>query len=307
MKKISVLFLAALLAASPVFAQNVSATAKIFSAEATLGDEIRLVLQVERPKKFIIDTPDAKINLSPFEIKRVEVLEAHRGTNRVQETYVLVLTAFELGDLKVPAFAVHYHTDMGKAEQILTDPVDVKIKSVGKKPTDKEDIRPIKGPVKFSLKFIREWLLGCLAAILKVFLIVKIIRRRRKQNLDPESLLLPAERAGKELERLNAKGYLEEQKIKEYYTELSNILRRYFERQHAMIALESTTDEILSELKKKDFVSGVTTDSKDVLQACDLVKFAKEVPSRSLATDLSVKILSIVERTKPVAPVEKKK
>ena len=284
--------------------ENVRVTAQAYPSKVTIGDEIRLVIQVERPRKFIVDTPTDKLNLSPFEIKRVEISPVPRGKNRVSEVFTAVLTVFEIGNLKIPAFPVGYHTESGTAKQIMTEPIAVQVASVGKRSTDKDDIRPIKGPEFFDLSFIQRWFLGILAAALAILLVVKIILRRRKKQVDPESLLPAAERARRELERLKIKGYLEERKPKEFYSELSNILRRYFERQHSMIALELTTDEMLLQLKEKPFDRSIVEKIKQVLQDCDLVKFAKYEPPVAWAADLESKILEILEATEP--EIEKK-
>ena len=294
----SILFLC-FIAPGAFCAVNVQVTAKAFPSKATLGDEIRLVIQIERPKKFIVDAPSEKINLSPFEVKRVEVSPTQRGENRVQETFTVVLTAFEMGKLKVPAFPILYRTDTGRVERLMTDLVDVEVVSVGKKSTGKEDIRSIKGPVFFDLRFIKDWVCGILAALLTIFLIAKVIRRRNKNKIDPESLLAADDRARLELGRLKKKGYLEERKMKEFYSELSNILRRYFERQYLIVALESTTEELISTLKQKEFNSGAVQKIKEVLEACDLVKFAKYDPPASLASSLEAKVFEILVETKP--------
>src|SRR4051812_46218219 len=59
--------------------ESVKVTAQAFPSKATIGDEIRLVVDVERPKKWMVDTPSQKLKLDPFEVKRVEVSPVKRG------------------------------------------------------------------------------------------------------------------------------------------------------------------------------------------------------------------------------------
>jgi len=153
--------------------EEVTVTARAFPEKATLGDEIRLWIQVERPKKFSVLAPTRKVKVSPFEIKSVETSPIARGNNRIRETFILTLTVFELGDLTIPPVPIEVRSDTGHRQTALTDPVHVKIVSVGKKKTDKEDIRPIKGPVSFDLSGFWACVAGILAALLAVFLTIK--------------------------------------------------------------------------------------------------------------------------------------
>ena len=73
-------------------------------------------------------------------------------------------------------------------------------------------------------------------------------------------------------------------KVKEYYSELTEIVRGYIERELKVPALEKTTDEVLDMLK--DFKNAETiltsedtiTKLRDLLREADLVKFAKSKP-----------------------------
>jgi len=279
--------------------EEVTVTARAFPEKLTLGDEIHFLIQVERPKKYTVQAPSRHAKLSPFEIKAVETSPIVRGKNRIRETFTLTLTVFKLGDLVIPPVPVEILDADGRSDIALTDPVHVQVVSVGKKTTDKDDIRTIKGPVSFNFSAAGAWLMGFLAAALAIFLTVKVILRRRKKIADLESLMPPHERAYLELERLRAKGFLEERKIKEFYSELSDIFRRYLERSFGIAALDGTTREIIAALKQKDFSSVLLGKAKELLENSDLVKFAKFDPPRSLAQNLETRLVEIVEATRP--------
>ena len=283
----------------PVFAEApVRVTARVLPSKATVGDEIKLFIQAERPRKFSVSIPE-KVVVAPFELKRVEASPFVSGQNRVRETFILVLTIFELGDFKIPPVPVSYKDESGRGGQVQTEPVAVKVVSVGKKPTDKDDIRPIKGPVALGLRWLRTLAGGVLAALLSILLAVKIILRKRKEALDLESLKPPHERAMLELGRLQGKGWLEAGRTKEFYSELADILRRYLERRFTIESLELTTFELVRILKEKEFDAGVVGKIKDLLENSDLVKFAKFSPPKSLADDLVRELTDIVEMTTP--------
>ena len=295
-----------LFAAQNAFAavSSVQATARVIPEKARLGDEIRLFVQVDRPKKYVLFPPSEKIDLAPFEVKKVELSPYVSGKNRVCETFILTLTVFQLGDLTVPPVRIQFQDHKGVRGEVKTEPVTVKIVSVGKKPADKDDIRSIKGPVASGFAGARNWLLGSVAAILAVWLVVIVVRRLRKKFIDPESLKPPHERARLELERLKKQGFIEQHKTKEFYSGLSDILRRYLERQFGTETLERTTAEVVSALKEKTLDPEALEDIRKVLENSDLVKFAKYDPERSVTDELEKRLLNAVDRTRPVPPKE---
>lgn len=311
MKKTPVLLTALVLALTGVCVaaerlSPVSAEARVLKSRVKIGDELRLLLQVEHPRKFSVTPPDEKLVLSPFEIKRVESVPVRRGQNRIQQTFRLTLTVFETGDLQVPAIPVGYRDEEGNPGEIRTAPVPVKVVSVGKKITDKDDIRPIKAPV--SLGLLRFWtgLGGLLAGALFIFFAVHVVRRVLKERKDLESRKPPHERVKIELARLKDKGFLEEKDHKSFYSGLSDILRLYLERRYGVEALERTSSELAEELLKRSFDAGLAREIGELLSEADLVKFAKFAPPYEHAQKLEALLLDIVERTRP-APNEGKK
>lgn len=283
-----------LLSAAAWAAGPVDVSVKALPAKVTLGDEIRLLIQVERPKVFSVIPPSNKLDLSPFEIKRVETSPDRRGQNRVRETFVLTLTVFQLGDLKIPSVPVEYQDSSGRRKTLMTEPVAVKVVSVGRRVSDKDDIRTIKGPVAFGWMRWLGWFLAACALLLAAGLCVRLIRRRMKNAVDPESLKPPHERALLELGRLKEKDLLSHDNQKEFYSELADILRRYLERRFGVEAFECTTPEILSAMRKKTLDAGIIKKARQVFEQSDLVKFAKYLPPRSLADDLEAAIREIV-------------
>ncbi len=286
----------------------VTVTARAVPSKATIGDEIRLLVQVDRPRKYKVSVPSDQLKLDPFEVKRLEKPPFTDGKNRVRETFVLVLTVFELGDLQVPPVMVQYKDESGRGGFLLGPPVAVKVVSVGKKATDKDDIRPIKGPVSLSLNAIRVFVLSLLAVLLTIFLVVKVfLRIKYQRQIDLESRKPPHERVALELGRLWKKEYLEAGKAKEFYSELTDILRRYLERQFQIEALEQTSFEITRSLKEKEFGGEAVSKANELLEQSDLVKFAKFVPPRRRADELAAKLVEFVNETKPVAESAVKK
>jgi hypothetical protein len=82
-----------------------------------------------------------------------------------------------------------------------------------------------------------------------------------------------------ELEKLRAKKLWQTGKIKDYHTELTDILRKYFEDRFHIMAMESTTAEILEDLEAKTLIAKENREVLSrILLMADLVKFAKYLP-----------------------------
>jgi hypothetical protein len=146
-------------------------------------------------------------------------------------------------------------------------------------------IKPIKGPVKipFSILEYLPWIIaGMLFLAIAGFLLYYLIRRRKGEPiflLRPSVKYQPHEWALMELEKLRIKKLWQAGKMKEYHTELTDILRKYIEDRFRLMAMESTTGEILEDLEEKTGIrKECRTTLGKILSMADLVKFAKYLP-----------------------------
>ena len=114
--------------------------------------------------------------------------------------------------------------------------------------------------------------------------LILYLRSRKKTPEEIEAAIPPYELALLRLKELDAKELWQKNKIKQYYVELTGIVRTYIERELHIPALESTTDELIETVT--DFNSSSTLDIPEetitklrrLLQDADLVKFAKFKP-----------------------------
>lgn len=123
------------------------------------------------------------------------------------------------------------------------------------------------------------WVLAGLALVIALLL---WIRYSKRKTLDEPAEQTPkAPRKPAHIEALEALAVLREKQlwqkghVKAYYTDLTDILRRYIERRYAVNTLERTSREIIADLK----LCGVPADTfarlKATLELADMVKFAK--------------------------------
>jgi hypothetical protein len=108
-------------------------------------------------------------------------------------------------------------------------------------------------------------------------------RKKKKQSTVLEEYvkptLSPHEEALFALRELEEKKLWQQGLVKQYYSEATEIVRRYFERRFAFPALEMTSDEILQKLKSFDEVQQLNNEPRTFFTTADLVKFAKYEPT----------------------------
>ena len=107
------------------------------------------------------------------------------------------------------------------------------------------------------------------------------------------------ELALQQLEELEQQQMWQNGEVKGYHTALTYIVREYLENRYGIQALEQTTDEILAQLRVRDFDLALSQKLGDVLQTADLVKFAKAQPTAEFHAQAMTYARSFILETKP--------
>src|SRR5699024_10357620 len=104
--------------------------------------------------------------------------------------------------------------------------------------------------------------------------------KKKKETSEKILLLPPLDEAILALKNLDASEYIQQNNSKEYYSELTTILKRYLDREVLHNALESTTKELMTYLymlrdsQKVPFNRELLRELEDILKRADLIKFA---------------------------------
>jgi hypothetical protein len=204
------------------------------------------------------------------------------GNGHIELKTDYLITSFDSGLYYIPPVKILAGNDTIESNylaiKVMTYDVD----------TTKMEIFDIKGVQKppFVLgDYLMETLLFLLIyglVLLSIWLYLrKKYRKSTAEDLTPESLLPPHVVAIMELDRLRSEKLWKLGKNKQYYTELSEILRKYIERRFQINALEMTSEEILILFKRDKTTQSVYQNLRQILQLSDLVKFAKIEPLES--------------------------
>ncbi len=140
-----------------------------------------------------------------------------------------------------------------------------------------DDIRDVKPPVDWPANAAYLFILaGIILFMVAVFLIKYFCWRYKKNKALYQTPKSPWQLAYERLEALKGQNYPALGQVKEYYYELSDIIRHYLEDRFSMKAPEMTTPEFLWFLKgSNDLIQEHKELLSDFLNSCDMVKFAK--------------------------------
>jgi hypothetical protein len=259
-----------------VFAQNTPrATAKVDTTNIRIGEQFQLEIEVNDTSNVIIPKLDKLNGLEIVEEGKIDTIKSS-----LIKRYIL--TGFDSGAFYVPQQQIFIRNQAFLTDSILINVATVPVDTV------KQKMFPIKSIQEEPYVFddFKPYLIWVLLGILLIGVILYFILRKKKIEEQKESipLLPPYEEAIERLKVLDEKLLWQNNKIKQFYSELTEIIRDFIEKELKIPALEITSDELLEYLKGfKDAetieLSKETFDTlKALLQEADLVKFAKSKP-----------------------------
>jgi hypothetical protein len=219
------------------------------------------------------------------------------------EVYACTLAVYKPGLATIPTFKFMVTNDSGKIAQIAGDSLRVTIHSVLPADTAGLDIADIKGPRPLRGP-IWPYIVIPLALALIIFVGLRLRGILRGKVQVPMAPLRPAwEVAIERLDSLKAERHIEFGRFKQFYFELSMIVRGYLEGRYETPAVESTTYELEDDGKLKAISDDLYRRLFGFFRRADLVKFAKSIPtSREAEEDLTF-AYELVIKTRPL-PVE---
>ncbi len=278
-----------------------SVAASAGKSEVQVGEDLTLTLVLRHPPEGrYVAPPDTAF--APFDV----IGNSEETVSPVETRLQVRLAPYRLpGDVEIPALQIQYQRE-GKIEVLATNPIPVKI--VTSLTPEVTEIHDIKEPLDLNVPRdfrLLWWLLLALLAALLAYLIYRKLRKEPEGVKAPmwAPPLPPADvEAEAALRRLAEKDLIRKGELKAFYTELSEVMKRYAGRRFEVPYLERTTSEVLSDLKPRKLGPGAVPELRAILEASDLVKFAKLMPEASQAEASLALARSWVEKTRP-APV----
>lgn len=257
----------------PAFSQ-VKATLDTTSLK--IGEEFIYSIEVKIDSTETVQFPEEQSFL-PLEVIEFYPTDTTFESNKTRLIKKYGLTQFDSGRYVLPQQQVLINERVFYKDTLLVEVADVVVDTL-KQPMF--DIKPFIDvpPVKTNwLKYLL-WALMILAIIAGF---VYLILRQKKKREEARQQLPPFEEALVALQTLDNSAFLKENKLKDYYSSLTEIVKRYLDREVDEAALESTTDELITKLEMHkdaghlEFDRATINRLKEILKRADLIKFAK--------------------------------
>ncbi len=291
---------------SPIssFAQSgAKAGARIDATRITVGDAARLFIEVQNnPSVGRVEwaaIPDSFNNLEVTEKGKIDTIKQGGFVTYRQR---LVITGFDSGMFKVPSFVFSIVPNSGAPYTVQTDTFNLLVQTIAVDTT--KGFKGIKGIVyvKSSWQDYLPYIIGgVLLLILAVAAIIYFAKRKKVEVPKPagpvESL---QDKTLRLLGELDARQLWQKNQVKQYYVELTDIVRNYIEQRFNTPAMELTTDELLYKAQLLKDMQPYQSSLSVILQTADLAKFAKAQPLPQEHTGAMDKAKEFVNSSRPV-------
>jgi hypothetical protein len=265
-------------------AQNIQAEAKLQQYTIRIGDQTKLFLSVHQPAKErvsfpkLTDTITGKIQVVSTNKPDTTYDQNDRSAFTVTQSYTI--TCFDAGTYTIPAFSIGSTGSVVKTNELSLQVETVKVDTT-------KSIYDIKQPITVTYTWVDwvqdnwYWIIGPLVLIGLIIGIVWYLSTRPKaapvvkiaKPVTPAHII-----ALNQLKELRNKKLWQQDEVKQYHIELSDIIREYLEKRYVIKTHEKTTDEIFDSLIRMDIADANRNKLRQILVLADLVKFAKEKP-----------------------------
>ena len=252
-------------------------TLKVDTTHIRIGEQIQYEIATENTAKVIFP----KLQLDSLgKVEVVHSLPIDTLKNRLYKKYLL--TSFDSGTYQLPPQKVFIDNRSYLTDSLLISVVTVAVD------TTKQKLFPIKSIYKATPKTWHDyiyylwWVLGVLILIGLIWWLA--FRSKKMLKKKAKILLSPIDEALEHFGYLDKKQLIEQQKIKEYYVELTDIIRNYIGKDVNIPTLEVTTDELITLLSIHNKSNKIGIEKERIIQLhqflkqADLVKFAKAKP-----------------------------
>lgn len=230
------------------------------------------------------------------------------GNGRKELKRDVLIQAFDSGLFTLPPIAYIQGGDTMMANALTLKVVPVNVDSL----TTIHDYAGVESPGRNFFDFVPDWmsdygiwiLLSLIVIGIGIYLYLSWRKKGHIPLIPQRKPVPPHEEAISALQRLNSRNLCEQGKEKEYYTELTEILRRYLYRRFGINAMEMTSGQIMRALHDNEETRLSEEKMAQILEVADFVKFAKVRPLPDDNTKAFRNAMEFVENTRPVEQSE---
>jgi len=282
-------------------AQSVTVFANTDTTDYIVGDYIYYTLELNYPKNTRIEIPQIQDSITVLDFIKEEPVVSEESGNTVHILRKYIFSKYDSADVTIPSFRINYFLDGNSEPQFVNvNPIKIIVRTI--EINAQGDIQDVKAPLKIQL----DWLMILLIILIVVVVIVGVYflyryYRKKKLGIVPQKKIIklpPYRIALDSLSELETKKLWQQGMIKEYHSEITGIIRKYFEDKFNFRALEMTSSEVLLSLKNINDTREIVEITDEFLNNADLVKFAKFKPIPTINEDMMKQAYEIVNKTK---------
>ncbi len=298
-------------------AQMIPTTFEVVTSRDSLliGDTLSLSINIQKDMARDLSLPSFEKGMMTPQIEiiegpKVDTIGVNNRTIDLRVSYLV--TSFEEGNYVLDSFPLleglkaPFDTLFSQGEQRLvfgTYDIDTTRDAA-------VDIKPLLGApyswAEFGEDVKRYWWMGACAllAAAGVFAGIWWWEKRRKAQREAQRELPSHLRAINALEAVRNKKLWQSSQFKEYFSQITDILRGYMEERYDFGAMEMTSSQIIAELKQRDLSPKLLNAMEGLFTISDLAKFAKGTPDAEECETGYFDAYYFVEQTKQVEQTE---
>ena len=268
------------------------------SLKGSLGEILSFGWDIQHPPGAQLTFSEIDLEGTGIEVLDRELVNIEGGSSLQFNTAIYD----SVGIYVFPSSIVYLEDSNGLDSLFLRGP-DLEIASI-LTPAD-TTFRDIKGihAIRTPINLVYGLILVLVLAV--VYLIFHLFRRRNtlKVQSKPLKIIVPPEEAHiialRAFESLKRSKYVRLEHFKDFYSDLTHILKEYYENRFLVDALDQTTSEFLITMNSMvEFDTELINETQELLEKADIIKFAK-AGSDELESGKALNLaIEIVKRTK---------
>ncbi len=268
------------------------------SLHGSLGDVITFSWDLQHNPDGEVIVSEPQLNGTGIEIIDQQIIRTKSGS----ELHIKTAVYDSVGIFHFPELFVYIKGALGADSLILQGP-DLNIISI--LTAADTTFRDIKGLHRINTPMglmIVLWILALSTIAYLAYYLYKRFYEPHKNGTQP-SIITPPEDAHiialRELEILKQSRYLHNKKYKQFYSDLSFILKQYYENRYLLDALELTSKELMRKMNRmEDFDPKIISTTQSLLEIADFIKFAKGSSTTKESNEKLDHVFAIVNTTK---------
>jgi hypothetical protein len=302
MVKFNSLLFVFILVFSSINAQTISVYAETDSTEYMVGDYINYSLEIIYDKDIKVSFPSIKDSISVLEFIKEYPVAKSENEEQIIELHKFVFSKYDSAGVLIPGINISYTIPGDNIPRFIrSNEIDIVVRTL--EVDAQADIQDVKKPIRipFDWLFWSIFALILIAILTGLFFLYRYYKRKKAgQVITKRVVKIPPHRiALKSLSELEEKKLWQHGAVKEYHSDITGIIRKYFEERFRILAMEMPSSELMETLVNIHDADKIFDEVRDFLNNADLVKFAKFQPMPSVNEEMMKQAYNIVQETIP--------